>query len=85
MKRYNNITEVKPNEYGKYRLEIFKGKYKGCYIYDTVREEREFLIKISVDIELDTMIFFSERVHTDTYGKAWYDNISMVNVKAVFE
>lgn len=72
MRKYNKWNEV--YEFTKYRMEIFTGRCKGVYMYNEIREERNWLVKMSEFIEEGTEIFFLERVmdNSNVYNVTGY-------------
>ena len=72
MRKYKNWHEV--YEFTKYRMEIFTGRCKGVYMYNELREERNWLVKMSEFIEEGTEIFFLERVmdNSNVYNVTGY-------------
>lgn len=63
MKKYNRWKDV--YEFTRYRMEIFTGRCKGVYMYEDIKDERNWLVKMSEFIEQGTEIYFLERM-TDT-------------------
>lgn len=63
MNKYKSFKDIPTHtEYKKYRMDIFTGKCKGIYMYDTLHEERNWFIKMGDFIEEKTEIFFMEKL-----------------------